>query len=269
MNKRKSQLFALISLFALLACVFLLLLKKTPGDVLAQASYQTPTPNAEGRILYTVQEGDTCTRVFLLTGVEINQIIALNGLDADCAISSGNQLLLGIVEAPALTQTAMPTTMPIDITPSPTPSPGYAELCIVLFDDIDGTGMRIESEPYLAGGEVSINNRSGTVSLTGTTVGGDPELVDPLCFLEVPEGDYNISVAIPDGYNATTNTNYALTLKAGDNAVLDFGAQTNANISAIDDVSGGGRSPLLGIAGLVLLLGGLGLGFYMWRTRQS
>jgi hypothetical protein len=142
----------------------------------------------------------------------------------------------------------------------------------VLFDDLDGTGMRTETEPYLAGGAVSINNRLGTVSLTGTTVGGDPEVdttLLPLCFEEVPEGDYNITMAIPDGFNATTTTNYALTVNAGDNITIDFGAQTSSNIPLEEEQAGGGRSVLLGAAGGLILLGGIGLGIYMLKARKT
>lgn len=164
----------------------------------AQAVYQTPTPDAEGRIYYTVEEGDTCTRVFLLTNVSIDDIIRLNGLTESCNLITGTKILLGTVAAPALTETAMPTPTiaPENITPTPTPEPGFAKVCVVLFNDLDGTGMRTEGETYLYGGVVSINDRLGKVSLTGTTVAGIPDEVDPLCFENIPEGSYNITVEI-------------------------------------------------------------------------
>ena len=267
--KKHKNIVLIMACFLLIAAAFLLTSNSMSVPALAQASYQTPTPNADGQIIYTVQEGDTCTRIFLLTGVTIDEIIKLNALGSECGIYPGEKLLIGFVEPSVMTETAQPTATPSNVTPTPTPSPGVAEICIVLFDDVDGNGMRVEGEFYLQGGAVSINNRTGTVSLTGNTVGGDPELLDPLCFSEVPEGDYNISVAVPDGYNATTITNYALTVKAGDQATLDFGAQVGSNISPADEVAAeGGRSPILGIAGLVVLLGGIGLGIYMWRNRQ-
>ena len=267
--KKHKNIVLIMACFLMIAAAFLLTSNSMPTSALAQASYQTPTPNADGQIIYTVQEGDTCTRIFLLTGVTIDEIIKLNALGSECGIYPGEKLLIGFVEPSVMTETAQPTATPSNVTPTPTPSPGVAEICIVLFDDVDGNGMRVEGELYLQGGAVSINNRTGTVSLTGSTVGGDPELLEPLCFSEVPEGDYNISVAVPDGYNATTITNYALTVKAGDQATLDFGAQVGSNISPADEVATeGGRSPILGIAGLVVLLGGIGLGIYMWRNRQ-
>ena len=71
--------------------------RQVNASTLAQSSYQTPTPNADGQILYTVQEGDNCTVIFLLTGVSIDQIILLNNLDEDCSISPSQQLLLATV----------------------------------------------------------------------------------------------------------------------------------------------------------------------------
>jgi hypothetical protein len=264
MKKQNLVQMSVISLAVLLLLGFMLLPQIAQNPANAQATYQTPTPGADGRIIYTVQEGDNCTRIFLLTGVEINQLISLNSLDSACTIYPGDKLVLGIVEPTQQSQTAAPTDSAV-LTPSPTPALGYGEICIVLFNDLDGTGMRTETEPYLAGGAVSINNRLGTVSLTGTTIGGDPEVdttLLPLCFDEVPEGEYNITLAIPDGFNA-------LAVNAGDNITIDFGAQTSSNIPFEDEPSGGGRSVLLGAAGGLILLGGIGLGIYMLRARKT
>lgn len=271
MKKQTLVQWGVISLAILLLLGFILLPQIAYYPANAQATYQTPTPGADGRILYTVQEGDNCTRIFLLTGVEISQIISLNNLDAACTIYPGDKLVIGIVEPPQQSETVAPT-VDVALTPSPTPSIGYGEICIVLFNDADGTGMRTETEPYLAGGAVSINNRLGTVSLTGSTVGGDPEVdttLEPLCFEEIPEGEYNITLAIPDGYNATTATNYALTVNAGDNITIDFGAQISSNIPLEEEQAGGGRSVILGVAGGMILLGGIGLGIYMLRARKT
>jgi len=269
-NKKHQQLFISL-LLLLLVGLFAVSHTNSIRSAFAQAIYQTPTPGADGRIIYTVQQDDTCTRVFLLTGVSIEDIIRLNGLDQECSIYQGQPLVIGVVEPASEQATAEATINPMEITPSPTPSPGTAELCVVLFNDIDGTGMRSDNELYLAGGQVSLSNSTGTVSKTGATVGGDPELLlneDLLCFVEIPEGEYNITMGIPQGYNPTTITNYKLKLKAGNQAVLDFGAQVATNVEVPEESAGGGRNPILGIAGGFFLLGGLGLAIYMWRARK-
>lgn len=238
---------------------------------LAQGTpYQTPTPNANGDIIFKVRAGDGCISISLLTNVPIETIKSLNGLDDTCTLYENQDLIIGKVEPVVLTQTAMPTpTIPPEmITPSPTPSPGTATICVVLFHDKDGNGMRTEGEDYLFGGEVSVSNRSGSVSLTGTTTAGDPDLVDPRCFADLPQDSYNITVAIPDGFNATTTTNYALEVKAGEDATIDFGAQESTPSAGAVEPDSARRSPVLAIVGGIILLAGLGLGFYMWRTNK-
>jgi len=193
----------------------------------------------------------------------------LNGLDEDCTLLSGTKILLGTVQPPALTETAQPTATiaPELQTPTPTPEPGYAKICVVLFHDLDGTGTRTAGEDYLYGGVVSINDRLGKVSLTGTTVAGNPDTTTPLCFDNIPEGSYNITVAIPDGFNATTVTSYPLEVKAGDQATIDFGAQ-EATVPVQPTETSGTRLPTLAIVGIVILVAGIGLAILTWRRNR-
>lgn len=242
------------------------------AGTLPQSSYSTPTPNADGQIIYTVQEGDSCTRIFLLTGVSIDQIITLNALDQDCNVYPSQQLILATV-APATATPEGPTPTPTYAPPTPTPFAGNAEVCVVLYEDLDGNQKRSDTEFYMAGGVVSMNNRSGTYSQTLETISGDPALltIDDLpCFTDVPEGEYNLSMGIPDGYNATTSLNYPLNVTAGDTVIVDFGAQPNsAAVATETPAQGGSRSPLLLVIGLFMLAGGAALAFFFIRSRQK
>lgn len=266
---RKIHRGLLISGLFLLVIALLLLPRSVRAGTEAQSSFQTPTPNEEGQVLYAVQEGDTCTRIFLLTGVSIDQLIALNNLDADCNIFPGQTLILGTV-APATATPPGPTPTPTQGPPTPTPFEGNGTVCVVLYEDSDGNQKRSEDEFYLAGGVISINNRAGTFSETRDTVGGNPDVVDPVCFESVPEGEYNLSMGIPEGYNPTTSLNYALTVTAGDTIVVDFGAQPGSQFNATEvpqNGGGGGRSPLLLVVGLFLLSAGAALAFFFMRSR--
>jgi hypothetical protein len=63
---------------------------------------------------------------------------------------------------------------------------------------------------------------------------------------------------------------YTLDVKAGDRASVDFGAQPKT-VTLGEPAStqeGGSRSPMLGIFGALLLLGGLGLGYFAYRSSQ-
>ena len=265
MNKLRKQ--TQIIILVLAGLIFTLAAFQVDARSAAQASYQTPTPNTDGQIIYTVQEGDSCTRIYLLTGVPIDQIIALNNLTAECVLTPGQQLVIAMVD-PATATPEGPAQTPTPGPPTPTAFAGNAEVCIVLFEDLDGNQMRTESELYLPGGVVSISNRAGTFSETLETVGGDPALVEPACFENVPEGDYNLSMGIPEGYIATTSLNVPLEVTAGDTIVIDFGAQPSSQApEPVSPTQGGGRSPLLLAIGILLLAGGAGLAFFFIRAR--
>ncbi len=192
----------------------------------------------------------------------------MNNLDADCAVFPGQQLLLGEVDPVTPTpEGPQPTATPGP--PTPTPFEGNAQICTALFEDLDGNQRRSANEMYLGGGVISVSNRIGTFSETQETVGGDPELVGPVCFEDVPEGEYNLSMGIPDGYNPTTTMNYALTVTAGDTVVVDFGAQPSNQLSEAEVAPGENRSPLLLAIGLFLLAGGAGLAFFFIRSRMT
>ena len=267
----RKKLLTILLLFSLVLVGGVIFLTPQPARAgsLNQASYQTPTPNVDGQILYTVQEGDSCTRIFLLTGVTIDQLIALNDLGSECSLFTGQQLLIGTV-APATATLEGTQVLPTPGAPTATPFSGNGELCVVLFEDLDGNQMRAETEFYLAGGVISVNNRVGTYSETMETVGGDPDLVEPACLQDIPEGEYNLSMGIPEGYNATTSLNLTLEVSAGDTVWVDFGAQPGSEIvNPPEPVDGGGRSPLLLIIGILLLAGGGAFTFFFIRSRTQ
>ena len=66
--------------------------------------------------------------------------------------------------------------------------------------------------------------------------------------------------------------NYPLSLVAGDQSILDFGAQTSSAGALLAEQTSTGndtpRSPLLAIMGGILLLIGIGLAVYLWFQRH-
>jgi len=245
--------------------------KASPAPQLQQ--YATPTPGPDGRIIYIVQEGDNCISIALKSGITLEQLRAFNSkLDENCTnLQVEQELLLGLGGPAAYTPTAGPSPTPAPPTVTPTPFTGTTEVCALLFDDVNGDALRQTTEIGIAGGAVSLSNTAGTYSQTQDTVStldadtGEPVLT---CFTDVPEGEYNVSMAIPDGYNATMTLNYTIQVKAGDRAFVDFGAQSQAAAATTASNQDGSQSPLLGIVGALMLLGGVGLGWYAWRMRQ-
>ena len=112
-----------------------------------------------------------------------------------------------------------------------------------------------------------MSSRSGEVSITADSQPG----LEHDCFEELPQGEYNISVAVPDGYNPTTVMNYTLVLDPGTETYMDFGIQATAEtIAEAPPPTGGGNSPMLGIIGGLLLVGGIGLGVVaFWMNRRG
>ncbi len=233
--------------------------------------YLTPTPGADGRIIYVVQPGDNCFRVAALHGISVDQLRQLNSrLDENCTLVEGEELLIGI--AAVATPTVQADLNPGTPTATPTPLSGLTEVCVLLFNDVNGNAMREETEPAVAGGAVSVTENNGKYSASlDTVIPADPEAYQGVCFTNIPEGTYNITVAQPENYNPTMELSYSLDVNAGDRAFIDFGAQSRdvvADPGAEEnaDDGGGGVSSALGIFGAILLLGGAGLGYYAWRS---
>lgn len=234
---------------------------------LYQIPIYTPTPGADGRIIYIVKANDTLLGIALTFGISVDELRELNNLSGD-TIFEGQQILLGLAGPAEITPTPGPTLTPTPVLPTPTPRPGIATLCILLFDDINGDAFRQDSEIAIPDGVLSFSNRTGSVSESLKSPAGE----EPICFENLPEGVYSISVAVPEGYNATTETDYQLTLKAGDETYINFGAQANSQTLAeapAVPAPEGGRSPILGILGGLLLLAGAGVAIFAGRLLRS
>lgn len=264
--KRFTVLFSLLTLI-----VFGLWL---PADAAPSIqTYFTPTAQPNGQIIYIVQPGDTCTKVYLINGITMEILRQLNSkLDENCTLIEGQELLIGVVGPAGPTETpGGPTPTPGAATLTPTPFTGTTEICVLLFNDQNGDSLRQETEPAIEGGAVSVTEISGKYTAAlDTIIVADPEAYQGICFSDVPEGTYNISVAIPDQYNPTTDPAYTLQVKSGDLIFVPFGAQsTETTVSEPEDPSnegGNATSTVLGIFGILLLLGGGGLGWYAWRS---
>ncbi len=270
MNPRRFLVFLL--LFPLLLFAISLPAQASP---VTQVEFPSPTPGPDGRIIYVVQPGDSCFRIQALYGITVDQLRGLNPqLDENCTLVIGAELMLGVGGPAALSPTPGPSPTLEPPTVTPTPAPGTTEICVLLYDDVNGDALRQETEPGVAGGAVSVSNTAGTFSATKTTVSAiDPDTEEPVqtCFTDVPQGEYSISVAVPDNYNPTMELIYTFSIKAGDRAFVAFGAQSQTVTvaeTAPENTGGGGASPIFGILGGLLLLGGIGLAWYAFQQRK-
>jgi LysM repeat protein len=231
--------------------------------------FLTPTPRADGRIVYVVQEDDTLWRIAAIAGLSLEELMALNGIQPGDFLTPGTELFLGSAiadggEATAQASASEPTEIPL----TPTPEVGTGDICVLLFEDINGNGRLEENEPALPQGQISVVALSGDMVGEYTTEPLDLEVApDGYCFEELSNGDYNVSAAVPSNYNPTTGLNVPVSLNPGEIKYLQFGAQPSSALGQ-DDNQGGGRSPLLGLVGLALLAAAGGLAYYASRMSR-
>ena len=229
--------------------------------------FPTPTPGLDGRIIYIVQQNDSWWLIAARFNLKPEQLYELNDATSETILNVGKEILLGFSGPAEITPTAGPSPTSAPLFPTPTPGPGSGTLCVLVYNDSNGDSLRQETETSIPEGAISVTDRAGKVSLTQTT----SSVSDPYCFEDLPEGEYNVSVAVPDGYNPTTVLNYALLVDPGSETYLDFGAQpSSAALAEEPDTPGNSRSLLFGIVGALLLLAGIGLGVYAgWMGRAK
>ncbi|HEY5270527.1 MAG TPA: SdrD B-like domain-containing protein [Anaerolineales bacterium] len=260
----------------LLVSVFLIILglgwissgvQAAPGEPLV--GYPSPTPGPDGRIIYIVKAGDTCEQISILYGVTQDYLRLTNQLDANCSLREGQQLMIGVGGPAAASPTPGPSPSPTIALPTATPGAGgMAEVCVLVYDDVNGDGLRQTTESAIPGAAISLTSLDGTYSQTLTTaINPDATAYQGMCFTNVPMGKYNVSAAAPDGYNPTINLTSSVDASAGDIAYIDYGAQLKTVV--VTGNPGNKRMPLLGILGAVFLLAGIGIGVYVWSSLRK
>jgi len=227
----------------------------------AQVLYFTPTADASGAIYYIVKSSETCDGIALTNNIPVDTLRTLNGLTFDqCRfLQVGQKLLLGTVPTAVITPGPSPT--PTSILPTPEPVKGTGTICIFLYDDVNGNAMAEDEEVEgtgLAGGQVSVSHQGGEYSNIATTLGNG----EAVCFEDIPEGRYAISIAIPDGYNPTSNQNVTVQLKAGDTSHINFSAQVSGQTRAQQEERAESGSVLIAVFGGLIILAGIGIGLY-------
>jgi hypothetical protein len=238
-------------------------LRQGAATVAAPTMYLTPTPLADGSIYYIVQEGDTLYTISARTGVSIDTLERLNNIRRTDILPVGKKLLLGQGKP----STAEPT-LAFQATETPTPLPvsGTGALCVQVFNDQNGNATRQTDEVLVGGSTISVALQDGTQVGSYTTDGVN----EPYCFNNIPSGEYNVSAAAPSGFNPTSDTTLLLKLQPGDKAFVSFGVQGHVvPTAAPSGGSGGGASPLIGVAGLALLVSAGLMLFAVLRPRPK
>lgn len=245
----------------------------------------SPTPGADGNIIYIVQSGDSLTSICVSIG-ELNyecvdRIRQLNNLTSDI-LSVGQRLVIA-QGAPSIPPTATvdpnaPTAVPTPdpalqptatqapvVEASPTPS-AVGQVCVLMYTDTNGSGFRDGAEGLLAGGQVAVVEVATGQPVQRYVTDGQNE---PHCFTDLAAGQYTVSAAAPTGYNSTTEVAMTLVVEAGTASSLEFGAQPGGVVATpTNNDSDRLTKALIGAAGVVFLLLAAGVaGFFLLRRK--
>ena len=266
----------------------------------AATAFRTPTPDADGNIIYVVQDGDTLYRIAGITGVSVDQIRTLNGLTSDI-LSIGQRLIIVKGASAAATATLEPTAgattgseataavtegaatatgaAPGDTPQAPggtpvaqvtaTATPGTGTVCALLWNDKNGDGIRDATEVLLPGGQIAVVELATGKPVQVYTTDGVSE---PHCFKDLLAGQYTVSFAAPSGYNATTVTSTPLDVEVGVTKALEFGAQPSgaiANQPPARPNNSALLTALLFAGGVVFLLLAAGVAAFLFLRRPS
>jgi hypothetical protein len=134
---------------------------------------------------------------------------------------------------PPATATAVPPTAPPasptpEFTPAPTavptdtppPAPAGGTICVNAFADENGNGLHEANEGYMAGVTFTVATADAIVGQaisTGTA--------DPICFSDLPPGQYQVAQQIPGRLELTTAANATIAVTEGQTVGLEFGSR--------------------------------------------
>lgn len=259
----KKQIILILTVFGLL---LLPILSNPAGASPNSQGFVTPTPREDGRIIIVVQEGWNCSTIQNFTGIPVSQLKSLNRLDENCTLQVGQEILIGIVDTgEAATSTPDPSLATAVPLPTPTPEIGSGKICVLLYNDLNGDALKQDTETVIENGAISVTGTSGQYSKTANTTTS----TDPVCFEAVLSGTYNISVAAPEGYNPTTQQNFTIDVKVGEQIYVDFGAQIRAEAGQTEAQPEGGSWNIYGLIGGGMVATALLLAAYAFFTYRN
>lgn len=138
--------------------------------------------------------------------------------------------------APVATNTPVPPTATptSEFTPTNTPEPTVAptntpeppkggKVCLNAFADENGNGFHDTTEGYM--GRVTLTLAQNNTIL-GTALSGGTDA--PVCFEEIPAGEYEVAQIIPAGLETTTAPSTNVTVQEGSTVGVEFGSRIQA-----------------------------------------
>jgi len=105
--------------------------------------------------------------------------------------------------------------------------PDPADLTVIKFNDLDGNGVMDEGEPVISG--IDFTATMGETVLTETT-----DANGTVVFVDLADGTYTVSETLPEGWVATTEIPFDISVVAGQDVTVHVG---NQEVVQPDDVT--------------------------------
>ncbi|MGF1506195.1 MAG: LysM peptidoglycan-binding domain-containing protein [Anaerolineae bacterium] len=254
-----------------------------PGGGVPVGSIPVATPAADGSVVHVVNTGETLTGIWVsydevYGDVSLETIRERNNLTSDI-ITVGQRLT--IIPAGQTEPTQAPTEeAPAEETPEPTEAAevteappedeasGAGTICVLAYDDANGSGSRDPGEGPVAGVNFAVNDGTETVG-TYITDGVN----EPHCFTDLEPGSYQLQW-INDDLTPTTPQTDLVEISAGDSVQREFGTAGADSAETVEDSADGPNLPPIVIAlvaagGVILVLGGIGVAVFFFIMRRN
>jgi len=203
-----------------LLVLFLATLALMFAPAIAQAQEApTSTPDADGNIIYIVQPNDSLWSIAARSGISLQELLELNGIEEDSVVNPGDQLLLGHVDPTATPTPDIPTATLRPPRLTETPIPLRTAICMTAFDDLNRDGALDAGEPLLAGVAFTVFNDQIVVANYITD-----GVSEPHCLEALESGTYHVTRSISPDEVLTTQGDWAMTLSEGSELNLAFGS---------------------------------------------
>lgn len=228
-DSRKAQLASMASTahlgLGLCVCLLLGLFLLFPTSVRAQ-EFPTSTPDPEGNIFYVVQPNDSLWSIAARSGLSLQELLELNGIEEDTVVNPGDLLLIARVEPPATPTSDIPTPTLPPPAPTNTPLPIRTAICMTAFEDLNRDGVFDDGEPLFAGVAFTVFNEQVVVANYITD-----GVSEPYCLESLEAGTYHVTRSISPNETLTTQGDWALTVTAGSELDLAFGSYKGSDSS--------------------------------------
>lgn len=204
------------------------------------------TQESDGDIRYTVRPGDNLTAIALAFGVDVNDLLTLNGLDDEAILQPGQSLVIIAAQADESAEAAAPADLdaplggekPLPAIDAPAPIAEAAaprfdptrfdrRICFGIFEDDNQNGTLDVGEGWLTGGRIVLHDEVENETSDYATDDS------PFCIEDLAPRTYVIRAAAPDGYGLTAAPSLYVHLQAGGRVNAHFGVKPGMEASAV------------------------------------